>query len=97
MKYSSPREIMKAMNDGEITRHDLAPKTFETVKAELFSLFNRITETSTEKEEEEWRKTYYELISSLSQLPEDTWDKALDEVGKIWDKVGEKLEPYFEK
>jgi len=81
MKYKSAREIMEAMNRGDIPRKHIGPKNFYVLKQELFSLKNEYTpETWTEEELNDWNKRLAERMEEIEQLPESEKDKLLKEV-----------------
>ena len=81
MKYSSAREIMESMNNGNIIRQHLGPKSFDVLKTELFSLKNRYKpQTFTEAEFDEWNKTLAQRMEEIEQLPTSEQEKMMQEV-----------------
>ena len=69
MKYGSAREMMQAMNNGELTNRHLGPKNFHILKQEIFSLKNEYNpDTWNEKEELEWNEAMSDRLSEVEQL-----------------------------
>jgi hypothetical protein len=81
MKYKSYREIMEAMNRGEIPRQHLGPKNFAVLKQELFSLKNEYKpQTFTEDEFNDWNKKLAERMEEIEQLSTSEKDRLIKEV-----------------
>jgi len=81
MKFTSARELMEAMNNGEIPRQHLGPKSFEVLKTELFSLKNEyIPQTFTEEEFGTWNKKLAEKMEEIEQLSKPDQEKLLKQV-----------------
>ena len=81
MKYKSYREILEAMNRGEIPRQHVGPKSFEVLKVELFSHKNEYKpQTFTEDELNDWNKTLAEKMEEIEQLSPSEKDRLVKEV-----------------
>ena len=84
MRYKSSREIMKAMNDGEIPRKHLGPKNFHILKQELFSHKNQYQpQTFTEKELTDWNNTLFEKLEEIDQLSNSEKAQLFKEVDEM--------------
>ncbi len=85
-KYNTSREMMEAMNNGDIPRAHLGPKNFHILKQEIFSLHNEYTpDTFTEKEFVEWNKKMADRLVEVEQLSGSEKDQLLSEVDKMLD------------
>jgi len=83
-EYKSAREIMIAMNKGEIQRKHLGPKNFHILKQELFSHKNQYNPTtSTAAESIEWHQKLYDLVEEIEQLPESEQTQLFAEVDQM--------------
>lgn len=81
MKYKSYREIMEAMNRGDIPRQHLGPKSFEVLKQEFFSLKSEYKpQTFTEDEFNDWNKKLAERMEEIEQLSPSEKDRLVKEV-----------------
>lgn len=81
MKYKSAREVMIAMNNGEIPRKHLGPKNFLILKQELFSIKNEYNpNTSTAREIEDWDNTMFDRLEEIDQLPTAEKEQLFKEV-----------------
>ena len=81
MKYKSYREIMEAMNRGEIPRQHLGPQTFETLKAYLFGLKNEYKpQAFTEDELNDWNKRLAAIKDEIEKLSPSEKDRLIKEV-----------------
>jgi hypothetical protein len=86
MKYKSSREIMKAINDGDIPRQHLGPKNFYILKQELFSLYNEYKpDVFTQLEIDNWNKKLAERLEEIKYLSES-------EQKELYTKVDEMLD-----
>lgn len=85
-KYNSSREIMTAMNDGDIPRMHLGPKNFYILKQELFSLKNEYNpDTFTETELTGWNIILFKRLEEIDQLPNSEKKQLFREVDKMLD------------
>ncbi len=83
-KYNSSREIMTAMNDGDIQRKYLGPKNFYILKQELFSLKNMYNpDTFTETELTDWNNALFERLEEIDQLPDSEKKQLFKEVDEM--------------
>ncbi len=85
-QYKSAREMMQAMNNGEIPRAHLGAKNFHILKQEIFSLRNEYNpDTFTEKEFVAWNKTMADRLVEVEQLSTTEKEQLLKEVDKMLD------------
>jgi len=85
-QYKTAREIMQAMNDGDIPRKHLGPKNFHILKQELFSHKNQFKpQTFTEKESTDWFNTLCDMLEEITQLPNSEQKQLFKEVDKMLD------------
>lgn len=85
-KYNTSREMMEAMNNGDIPRQHLGPKNFYILKQELFSLKNEYNpETFTEEELTKWNGTLAARMEEIEQLSDSEKEELLKEVDKMLD------------
>ena len=86
MKFKSAREMIKAMDDGDIPRQHLGPKNFHILKQELFSLKNEYNpNTSTGTELNEFYNKMAANLEEIQQLPTTEREQLLKEVDKMLD------------
>lgn len=70
MKYKSYREVMQAMNAGEMPRNYIGPKNFHILKQELFSLKNQYKPKSfTPSELEKMNEKIRNCVLQIERLP----------------------------
>ena len=83
-KYKSARELMEAMNTGEIPREHIGKKSVLVLKQELFSLENSFNYDTMSDEE---RDTYYSkmgsIIEEISKLSRSDADEVMEGVDKM--------------
>lgn len=86
MKFKSAREIMQAMNNGDIPRQHLGPKNFHILKQELFSLKNEYNpNTFTEKEMDNWNKKMAARLEEIEHLSGSEKEQLFTEVNEMLD------------
>ncbi len=85
-KYTTAREIMRAMDNGDIPRAHLGQKNFFVLKQEIFSLKNEYNpDTFTDKEFISWNKNMADRLVEVEQLVESEKEQLLKEVDKMLD------------
>ncbi len=83
-KYGSARELMEAMERGEIPRRHLGKKTIEVVRQELFSLQNRYKpQTMTDKEIDEWNAEVANTLGESKNFTAAEWEQMMGQVNRM--------------
>ncbi len=85
-KYQNARQVMEAMDRGDIPRKYLGTKTSAALKQELFSLKNEYNpKTFTDEEEVIWNTKLGLVMEGIEKLSGSQKDNLLKEVDKMLD------------